>query len=577
MAATKGAVLIVDDLSAIKRLFGTEKVREIALEGGRSLYRPGDPASHLYRVRSGGLAVFRAGGDGSQMVGVVRPGEIVGEASLLTGDRRGARVVALRDSMIEEMAAADFFAAARRDPDVLIEITRLLVARARTAGQAVERPRLIGLQSLSPRLSARDWAERCAAAIRAEGEACAIVTPDELAQRLDDLAAGGGYALCPVEAGAAEVAATCARQVDRLLLFGSATEAPPPPADLPQSGWLAQSGLIDLVLVRGEGKATGTGKWLDAVHPARHFQFGARDDCGRLARVLTGRSVGLALSGGGARAFAHVGAVETLRQAGVPLDSLCGTSMGAIVAAGVALGWDREEMDRRMRAAFVTSNPLDDISLPLVAMTRGCKVEARLTEHFGSDDIADMPLPYFCLSADLGSGETVVHRRGCLTTALRASIALPGVLPPVTVGEQVLVDGGVLRNLPTATLRADHDGTVVAVDVSHAVGLRPGDVERPRPLLRWFRSGDWRRGPPIVSILMRSATLASGPDLLASKRAADLYVMPDVDGIEIRNWRAYDRAVAAGRVAMDEALRALDVPVSELRRSRLETAISGPM
>jgi NTE family protein len=231
-----------------------------------------------------------------------------------------------------------------------------------------------------------------------------------------------------------------------------------------------------------------------------------------------------------------------------------------------------------MRAAFVATNPLDDIAVPLVAMTRGCKVEKRLAEHFGTDDIADLPLPFFCISADLASGEAVVHRRGNLATALRASIALPGVLPPVTMGDKVLVDGGVLRNLPTATLRADHDGTIVAVDVSHSVGLFPDDVRRPKPLFRWFRTGAWRRGPPIVSILMRSATIASGPDLLAAKAAADLYVMPEVSGIEIRDWRAYDVAVEAGRSGMEHALGSLAMPVSEIRRAHLAAAmIASPM
>lgn len=181
------------------------------------------------------------------------------------------------------------------------------------------------------------------------------------------------------------------------------------------------------------------------------------------------------------------------------------------------------------------------------------------------------------MSADLGTGGHVAHRRGHLPTALRASISLPGVLPPVTLGDQVLVDGGTLLNLPSALMRADHQGTVVAIDVSRSLGLLPEDVRRPRPLLGWLWSGAWRRGPPIVSILMRSATIAAEPELRAAKEAADLYIMPEVADIEIRNWRAFDRAVQLGDDATSRALEALPVPVERLREDRERRAATMPM
>jgi NTE family protein len=361
--------------------------------------------------------------------------------------------------------------------------------------------------------------------------------------------------------------ALCRRQVDRILLFGRSDTAPPPDCALCSSEPLQSSQLVDLVLERPAGSQSRFGQtWLLATHAARLFHV---DDCGggvdRLARILNGTSIGLALSGGGARAFAHVGVIRALREAGIEIDLVCGTSMGAIVGAGLASGWDNGELDERMRAAFVTSSPLDDIALPIVAMTRGRKVEARLAEHFGDVDIADLDLPYFCVSANLTSGHHHSHDRGPLARALRASISLPGVLPPVIDNGQVLVDGGVLRNLPTDLLRARHDGTVIGSDVSRAAGLSPEDVMPPASWWRWFTSGAWRRGPPIVSILMRTATISAGTEIAFARNAADLYVMPDTGMIEIRDWRSYPQAVEAGYVAMRDALEKLDVPVAKLR------------
>src|SRR5207253_4472436 len=126
-------------------------------------------------------------------------------------------------------------------------------------------------------------------------------------------------------------------------------------------------------------RPSGSEVWSDAAQPARlfHLRRDNEGDIQRMGRILTGQSVGLVLSGGGARAYAHVGAVRALRERGVPIDFVGGASMGAIVAAGIAMGWDDAELDDRIRRAFVDSSPLDDIAFPLIAMTRGDKVRER--------------------------------------------------------------------------------------------------------------------------------------------------------------------------------------------------------
>jgi NTE family protein len=242
--------------------------------------------------------------------------------------------------------------------------------------------------------------------------------------------------------------------------------------------------------------------------------------------------------------------------------------MGAIVAAGVAMGWDDEEADRRIREAFVTTSPLDDIAIPLLAMTHGLKVTERLHNHFDDVEIADLWLPFFCLSTNLTTGAYHLHRRGLVRRALRATVSLPGVLPPATDHGNVLVDGAVLKNFPADIMRAWQLGPVVGVDVTWGRSITADDVQRPKSVWRWFLSGDWRKGPPIVSVLMRSATLSTGPDIAASRAATDVLILPDVSSVEIRDWRAYDPAVREGYRAAIEALDKLDRPIQDLRRRR---------
>jgi NTE family protein len=117
-------------------------------------------------------------------------------------------------------------------------------------------------------------------------------------------------------------------------------------------------------------------------------------------------------------------------------------------------------------------------------------------------------------------------------------------------------------------MRAAQLGPVVGVDVTQGRSITADDVARPESVWRWIKSGQWRKGPPIVSLLMRAATVSTGADLAAARAATDVLVLPDVSKIEIRDWSAYDPAVAEGYRAMIAALDALDRPVQDLRRRR---------
>ena len=199
-------------------------------------------------------------------------------------------------------------------------------------------------------------------------------------------------------------------------------------------------------------------------------------------------------------------------------------------------------------------------------MTHGVKVTERLARHFGDTQISDLWLPFFCLSSNLTTGAYQLHRRGSLRHALRASIALPGVMPPATDGQNVLVDGAVMKNFPADVMRTSQLGPIVGIDVTTSRSITAKDVARPSSVWRWIWSGQWRMGPPIVSLLMRAATVSTGRDLAAAREATDVLIMPDVAHIEIRDWRAYDVAVEAGYKATIAALDKLSRPVSQMRR-----------
>lgn len=567
--------------SALARLFYEERsqgeVTWFALPGGATLFEADEPADHLYFLRAGRLGVFRKEEGGEpQFFGVIRPGEPAGEMALITGLPHSGSVVALRDSEIFALPRDVFFEACQTNPAVMTELARLMILRSRQAATkaSIGEPSVFGFVPVGESMPMRSFVDRIGQEIGKLGYSVTVIGAE--AQHapttwFSEVEREYDFVLYAAEAPDLGWAQVVGRQVDRLFRVARGDTAPPAEGFARSTEPLQAQNLIDLILVQPKTRVTpqGSQAWIDAVKPARLFHARHEDteDVQRLARLLTGQSVGLVLSGGGARAYAHIGAIQALRERGVPVDFVGGVSMGAIIAAGLALGWPSEEMDARIRDAFVSTSPLDDIALPLLAMTRGDKVKERLARHFGDVEIADLWLPFFCVSSNLTTGTYQLHKSGRLRDALRASISLPGVLPPATTEDNnVLVDGAVMKNFPADIMRLSHAGPIVGVDVSRGRSITADDVARPESVWRWIWSGQWRKGPPIVSLLMRAATVSTGRDLAAAREATDVLITPDLTGVEIRDWSAYEPAVEAGYRATLEALDRLEQPVTRLRR-----------
>ena len=161
---------------------------------------------------------------------------------------------------------------------------------------------------------------------------------------------------------------------------------------------------------------------------------------------------------------------------------------------------------------------------------------------------------FFCVSADLTTGAAVVHRSGPLWRALRASSAVPGVFPPVTGDGQVLVDGGVIDNMPTATMRSLNRGTVIGVDVAWNNTISPCDIAIEQKSLLWLLTSGRSSAPSMAQVLMSSGLIGSGARRASARAAADLVVEPPLDDVGMMTFKQLDRAVEAGYRAMQSAI-----------------------
>lgn len=567
-----------DDLAlkaALEALFDDPDCQAslIGLPGGAHLFSAGDEADHLYFVRSGRLGVFRLDEDTGEnrLIGVICAGEPIGEMSLISGTPRSANVMALRDCDLLALPREAFFQAIERHPKLLLMVSRKMIARQKSR-IPIKKPTVFGFYSIS-QAPIIDLVKKTAEKLQKRAYRVFICDQEFHGKNTDvfhRLEQDHDFVLHVCELTQSHWRLMSMRQVDHAFFVANAQDEPN--LDTISSCLSLSPRAPDLILSWPEEAAASSNngivlRYLTAVSPSRHFHISPKKahDLDRLARLLCGETIGLVLSGGGARAFAHIGAVQALMEAKVPFDFIGGASMGAIIGACLAHGWSFSETQERIREAFVLTSPLDDMSFPMISMSSGKKVDERLRAHFGDMMIEDLPVPFYCVSSNLTNGQILIHRTGLLREALRASVALPGILPPVIMDGQVLVDGGVMRSFPSGIMRNLHLGSVVGIDVTRARGLDPKSIDVPPNLPSWILSGKWRQGPPIVSILMRSATITTAADLALARAATDLLIIPEPGNIEIRDFHAYDEAVLEGYRSACESLSHLSCPVEKMR------------
>jgi NTE family protein len=544
-----------------------EETEWYSAPAGMPVLLAGEAPDGVWFLISGSLAAFRPEQrSGHQLLGYIRPGEPVGEMALIAREPHSASVFAMRDSELLKLAPEAFEKLVQAHPTLMQHMARLMLTRARMQPRSNPRaePKVYALVATSPTIDLRLRARTLQTALKRLGKTATIVGDEAEGMEaawFDALEHDNDAVFLITPIADTPWFRTCLRQADRMWVLARADARPSVPLLPPEDPSPArQFRLVDVILLHhgSDRRAATTDEWRLACDAARLFHWrGLEDaDSARLARIISGRSIGLVLSGGGARAYAHIGVVRALREAGQPFDILGGTSMGALIAACVAMGWDDDEIEWRIRKAFVESNPLGDYVLPVVSLTRGRRVEDRLKEHFGDTLIEDLSVPFFAVSTNLITSSIRVHRAGMLRRALRASISLPGILPPVVEGENsLLVDGAVLKNFPVDVLKDLHRGPIIGVDVALREGIDAEDFRDPPGFFGWIAAHGWQAAPPIASLLMRAATLAVDP--WEGRSNADLLIAPDMPDIDLRDWKRFDEAVAAG---YESAVAALQRP-----------------
>ena len=535
-----------------------EEVEWLTVPAGRRLFTEGDPADGMYLLFEGRVRFVIETSAGLHVASELDAVGVFGEGALLTGEGRSRTAVVIRDAVLARLPPARFEQISAAVPGVALAVAKRVAHRTvfptMTARHLQPRPTRV---TICAPLLAADRLRPIVDSVSRALDAAVVWGSDFYRSKSigDSIIARSANIVTVLSRDDDEFIPAALRQSDRALVVVEARSS----VNLTSIEALALSGmdplaapLIELVLLHS-GRDTypiDTARWLTRhEYPHHHIRDGRSEDLERIGRHLAGTAVGLVLSGGGARGLAHIGVIRALHELGIPIDRVGGSSMGAIVGGQCAFGWSWEEMLAYNERSWNNARMRLDVTVPTVSLFSGRRSRRIFDEAFGTNDISDAWIPFFCTSVDLTQFRLVIHRQGPAADWIRASASAPGLWPPVIDAEGHLhIDGGQLNNVPTDVMREHHGGPIIAVDVfarQATMALTPGS-DPPVGLKHLWRRKSKDRYPGFTDILNRCALLGSLQHQEGARRYADVYLTPDLSALSFGAFDKIREACAVG-------------------------------
>ncbi len=560
-----------------------DRVEWVDLARGDRLFEEGDTGDSWFVVMGGRLKAVTTRGTGDEVtVGEIGVGESVGEMAIFTGEPRAATVLAIRDSSLMRFSGEAFADLLQEHPEVVLNICRQVIVRLQKATGPPERAKgrqtSFAVMPLDPEVDQTEFCRRFEKELAHLGPTLHIsrdivndtlATPgiadaDERAPEnirlttwLEEREQSNTFMVYQADKTGSAWTRRCLKMADKILLVANPA-ADPKPRNLERELLLGATRITpaaqNLILLHPGGGSLpqGTSGWLGERPLECHFHIrkNRNDDFARLARLLTGNGVGVVLGSGGARGFAHVGSLRALREAGIPIDMIGGASIGSWLAAQYAMELSEEQILSSNRWVWLEKRPQKDYTLPLFSVLGGRRADECLVQVFGDTRIEDLWTGYFCVTSSLTNAELRVHRSGLLRELLQACLALPGISPPVLRADDLLVDGGVINNVPGDVMQELCGESVIVVDVNVRMDVTMQADKVPSPwqyLASRFLPGRQRMEMPgLLEIVTRSEALNSIIKANQMRQRISLYLEPPIKDFGLFDFKDMDSIMKVG-------------------------------
>jgi NTE family protein len=577
-------------LSAKQRLTVFSAMIRQDLLRGRLLVEQGASSDALFLVLNGALAVYRK--DHVEPIAELRAGELVGEIGFFANIPRTADVIAIRDTSVLALTRTAYETIAQQAPAI---VEALLAALARRFAHETARfkPLPAPPKARTVALISGGFAQAPPAFERRLRDNLAAIDAEIVdLPRLEQTFPGRGLDSSEVSdwlnklehraplvvyfggREASEWARKTIRQADVVVFICC--------GNAPASGALTEleafacgvhptsaRRLVRIHDVRSR-EVCGTGAWLVRLPAFMHHQVALEDDLDihSLVRFLSGRAIGFVAAGGGSLGTAHVGVYKAFRERGVTFDIFVGTSVGSAMAAGFAKNYDAEHLERGTHEIFVRSRSFRRPTWPRYALLDHKAFDSALADQYGRHcRIEDCWRPFAAVATNLSSHGLELIRTGLLWQAVRASSAIPGLLPPFYTREgAMLVDGCLVDNVPLASIHQLKGGPNLVVhfgepatemfEVDYAT--LPGRWELLAAMLLPFRRKLLPKAPSAVNVLWRSLVAHQRYDTLPTTPLDLVMRPPSPQGIHETDFDRHEEIFVSSYLWARHAIAALE-------------------
>lgn len=509
----------------------------LSFEKDQKLFEQGDPTSSVFITVTGSFSVYIENDNNQTKLADIGVGEFIGEMGIITGASRSATVIANRNSKVIELNLKDMKNASVNEFEFLLLLSRVAITRL--------------LQSQNGRTFESSPSVFCFLGPNAEEITSA------LSGYMKKFGSVGIFSEKQLEKKTISDRETSQGEID-FTIYYSENISNKPTAEIE---WMIQNSDRSFLIFNGEDPKEQqeikfnklknllsnydaiikwpeskiipgiTGNLLDSYNITNHYHYIDSSDLKRMSRILTGNGIALVLSGGGARGMAHMGFYKFALENKFEFDLVVGTSSGSLVGAGIALAWSFDEIVKNM-SMMAKINPLFNLHIPKTSIFKDKALRLTSSKWFSDLNIEDTRIAYRNISVDVENSKESVNSRGRIEASVRASGALPGIFPPVKMGNTLHVDGGVMNNLPT-------DQTT-GLGIAKIIGIDIGADASPEG------SGQKKTDQSIFSLITLVATLgdAAGADL--HRKQCDVLLLPDVSEIKIFDFKLYEKAISIG-------------------------------
>lgn len=555
-----------------------ESMVSIKMKPGDVLVNKGEISDCMYVLLSGRLLVKHPDG---RVIAQIGRGQTVGEMGLITNETRSATVVAMRECLLLKLDRSRFQNLWTRHPSVLFEVTKIITQRLQKTLKPPQRynndihnvvlpaNEQVNIKLFIKQLSTT-FDQRFRYKMLKRSDFPDLLSEDHMQLQIQELEKQYDYLF--YEVGIHEDKKwrdLCLGYADRIFVLADGSQ---PVNYSPEVVFLLTGSELPLEIKKNlvllYDRSTmfrDTEAWLQPIAFFRHYHIHtySAEDFARFLRLINGTAVGLVLSGGGTRSWAIVGVMKYIFEQQIPIDVYAGTSAGAINAAALSIARDYKDYFE-IGARLGEEISFNEYTIPLGSILSSKSLTSTLKAIFGNIKIEDLDRKLFCIAADLFSSKEVDIQQGLLWLGVRASASIPGIYPPVYIQntQKLLVDGGVLNNLPVDVVKGYFEdfGKIIAVDISGSINeichynypmeLTWGAILRHKT----FASTEQLIIPSIMNTFIEGLMLSSTQKTKSNAMLSNIYIKPNLEGFPMLDQSRNQELIDTGYACAEKAL-----------------------